>query len=63
MFHSLLSCRIRHEQPYAALFRTVKPGAAMSDPLSGKRSEQLAGGITKMKRISIDSQNKSAHSR
>ena len=37
MFHSLLPCRVRHEQ----LFLTVKVGSAMIDPLPGASSKQL----------------------
>ena len=32
-----------HEQLYAALFRTVKPGAALGDPLNKRRHEATAG--------------------
>ena len=32
-----------HEKLYAALFRTVKPGAALGDPLNKRRHEATAG--------------------
>ena len=41
ILHLLLPCRILHEQLFAALFRTVRPGAALRDPLPKAGSKQL----------------------
>ena len=41
MFYWLPPCRIHHEQLCKELFQTVKPGAAMRDPLPGAGSKQL----------------------
>ena len=38
----LLPCWISHEQLYAALFRTVKPGATKSRPIPAASRKQLS---------------------